>query len=163
LEATLKFKGYCVEHLSYKRNSKFWVEYASDQEPVTIDMQPRFTFEVALSSETHLKANVLIGAEVGEDDGSETMTPFRASALIRGYFYITNDDYPREKAIRFYSQNAIAILYPYLRSIISDITGKGDHQPIILPTLNIIKIAEEYEQKEGSLNDNDEIYEDLVK
>jgi len=44
-------------------------------------------------------------------------------------------------------------LFPYLRSIVSDITSKGSDTPIILPTINIVALFNKL--KEEKLNEND--------
>ncbi len=45
----------------------------------------------------------------------------------------------------FVKINAPAIAYPYLRTFISNITLNAGYQPIMLPTLNFVKLAEEKE------------------
>ncbi|MFZ2464672.1 MAG: protein-export chaperone SecB, partial [Caldibacillus thermoamylovorans] len=35
--------------------------------------------------------------------------------------------------------NGSAILFPYLRSVLTDLTSKSKHQPVILPTVNFSK------------------------
>ena len=43
--------------------------------------------------------------------------------------------------------NGTAILFPYLRSIITTITSSMGIQPIILPTMNIVKMIKEKKNK----------------
>lgn len=40
------------------------------------------------------------------------------------------------------SANAVAILFPYVRSLISDLTSKGSDDPIILPPINVNSMLE---------------------
>ncbi|HDU1385548.1 TPA: protein-export chaperone SecB, partial [Staphylococcus pseudintermedius] len=42
--------------------------------------------------------------------------------------------------------NAIAILFPYLRSLISDVTSKGSRAPIILPPINVHEFLDNAEK-----------------
>ncbi len=55
-------------------------------------------------------------------------------------------------------RNGSAILFPYLRSIVTDITSKGKHSPIVLPTLNFYKLIEDCEPSELIIS-NDEYIE----
>ncbi|HDV6065568.1 TPA: protein-export chaperone SecB, partial [Staphylococcus pseudintermedius] len=41
---------------------------------------------------------------------------------------------------------AIAILFPYLRSLISDVTSKGSRAPIILPPINVHEFLDNAEK-----------------
>lgn len=60
---------------------------------------------------------------------------------IKGvYEYETN---VVEELIPYISMNAPAILFPYIRAYISNITSLGGMQPIILPTLNVEGVGEE--------------------
>ena len=42
----------------------------------------------------------------------------------------------------YFFSNAIAILYPYLRSFISSMTVQANDQPIILPAMNLSKLGD---------------------
>lgn len=49
----------------------------------------------------------------------------------------------------FISVNAVAILFPYLRSVISNLTINCGVQPVILPTLNISEYFKNKYKKES--------------
>ena len=42
-----------------------------------------------------------------------------------------------------WERNAVAILFPYIRAIISSVTGQSGRDPIILPTVNISAMFDE--------------------
>lgn len=42
-----------------------------------------------------------------------------------------------------FEPNAIAILYPYVRSIISTYTTNSNVDPIILPTINVVEMLKQ--------------------
>ena len=58
--------------------------------------------------------------------------PFNMSVEIVGFFELEGDD-----DISHYEANAIAIMYPYLRAIISTYTSSANVMPVILPAINI--------------------------
>lgn len=161
MQAILKFNNYCVEYMNYKRNSNFWDELNSENQQVKeVDIAPEFSFDILLAPGSYLQANVIVGVKVGSEENSNS--PFRVEAVLRGFFEITTGSIERDRALKFYSENAIAILYPYLRSLVSDLTGKSDHQPLVLPTLNIIKIAQEYLKHKKSEEEKNFEYHYLV-
>lgn len=49
-------------------------------------------------------------------------------------------------------RNTLSILFPYLRSAISDISLKANVDPIILPTINILAIMDEQKEKKKAKN-----------
>lgn len=54
---------------------------------------------------------------------------------VRGYFLI-NEELEEDIIKQFLAQNATAILYPYVRSIISMISSLDSEDSILLPTIN---------------------------
>ena len=64
--------------------------------------------------------------------------PFYLRINLTGMFIII----PSENNIN-YEKNAIAILFPYIRSIITNITSQANVQPLILPPININKLIED--------------------
>lgn len=74
--------------------------------------------------------------------------PFDITVKIEGDFIYENGE--DNKNIGFDSllkKNATAILFPYLRMIVSQITGIDDEFPmLVLPTMNIEKFIEDREK-----------------
>jgi len=69
--------------------------------------------------------------------------PFTMKVDIAGYFGTMEEIDIEEK----YRANAIAILYPYLRAIVSTYTSSANVLPIILPAVNINAMLEEQDKK----------------
>ena len=62
-----------------------------------------------------------------------------------GIFAYEADD--MQELVPFISVNAPAIMFPYIRAYISNITALGGMPPIILPTLNIEGVGKELLKK----------------
>lgn len=70
---------------------------------------------------------------------------------LDGYFDINDNlfkeddgsDRDIEKVIEIFTVNGIAILYPYMRSIVSMVSGLDDSNRIILPTINLRNFEKE--------------------
>ncbi|MFB5762242.1 hypothetical protein [Paenibacillus medicaginis] len=75
---------------------------------------------------------------------------------LLGFFeVIFNNDDPEKRGYNVKSlceRNTLAILFPYLRSTISDISLKANAEPIILPTINIVELIEEREKEAGDID-----------
>lgn len=61
------------------------------------------------------------------------MIPFEMEVILKGYFGVEN----AQSDIKFFEKNAIAILFPYLRAIVSTYTVNANVAPILLPAMNI--------------------------
>ncbi|ERJ81854.1 hypothetical protein HMPREF1990_01181 [Porphyromonas gingivalis W4087] len=72
------------------------------------------------------------------------------SMSIEGVFEYEIDDL--QELIPFICENAPAILFPYIRAYISNITALSGMSPIILPTLNIKRVGEELIDKINTAN-----------
>lgn len=127
----LKFNGYNVERMNYIRNDS--KDINSDE---SVTLTPQIMFKIALKKDNPLKGNVFIGVRLWYEDKT---LPFKVEAVVKGYFELEGaEETDLENIYKFYLQNGTAILYPYLRSMVTTLTGTGNYQAIILPTVNFI-------------------------
>ena len=56
---------------------------------------------------------------------------------VQGAFALISDE---QENIQKYYANALSILYPYARAIVSTYTANANIEPLILPTVNIWKM-----------------------
>lgn len=120
----ISFLDYQVVDAEFKLNRDF----NDNGEPISIDFKLGHGFEK--------KDNIMqvgLGAKIFENS-TENNYPFEISVEILGFFESDNDDINSEGFL----PNALAILYPYLRSTITNITANANVQPLILPTINIL-------------------------
>ena len=59
--------------------------------------------------------------------------PFSMNLEIVGYFSVSGEN----AAIENFKSNAVAILYPYARALVSTYTSNANIAPLILPTINV--------------------------
>lgn len=69
-------------------------------------------------------------------DIKEKEHPFELTFTCRGYFSMDDGN-----DINSYETNAIAILYPYVRTFVSNFTASVNVTPLLLPTININKMV----------------------
>lgn len=127
LKSALIFEKYVVDKIEFIRNDKHFAE-----EKVNIQ------FSVAKDVHTlENKMNVTLAVKVFEN-AKENNYPFEMYIQITGFFAIENDN----KQIDF-EPNAIAILYPYIRAIVSTYTANANVNPLILPPINVNNLFKE--------------------
>lgn len=130
--AVLEFKGYSVKEQSYKRNEKF------EQTQKEILLNPK----IEISNQT-VEDGILVtlGVQVGSLKGD----PFEVIVKISGEFHYhpdqDNDNIGVDYLIR---TNAVAILYPYVRMIVSNLTNTSNEYPTFtLPTIDVAQVLKE--------------------
>ena len=133
--ASLNFNGYRILEINYNYNINT-EEHDYTETEVSIGVR----FNLDLESEEK-KAEIDLKAEIFPDYVKYSK-PFCLSVIMRGYFTveITED---RKKAKQLLARNAVAILFPYLRSAITSITAEAGIKPFILPPVNIVKLLED--------------------
>lgn len=136
----LNFEGYRVTNMSYTQNDNF----KKPQE--NLSLNPKFG--VRLVTDDVNKAKVILTF------ASENELPFNVKVTLEGNFkYNASEDkinFGFEKLLR---KNATAILFPYLRAIVSQLTTMGnEYQPLLIPAMNIGALLEKNEEN----NENSE-------
>lgn len=137
-KAVLQFKDYYVVETQYKTDP-FYPKIHGEK------IVPRFSYDISPCDEQEDSAYIELGIEIG--DPGLVHSAYFVYARILGYFSLTGENINPKERETFFRVNAVAILYPYLRSLISDLTSRGTDSPIILPTMNIQKMMRELEEE----------------
>lgn len=121
INSSLKFINYIVNKVKYEAKN------AQDKET-------SWKLEVKVNNKTMIneeKNKMTITLTVKVFEGVEN-APFYIEVTATGYFELIGDD-----DISKYEANAIAIMYPYLRAIVSNYTSSANVAPLILPAINV--------------------------
>lgn len=107
--------------------------YLNDVETQSDELNVKFSSDKEIDKELN---NMLVELDV--KIGDKDKSSFFMNICLEGLFELSQDylDYDIDN---FYS-NALAILYPYIRAIVSTYTAGANIQPVILPTINIKKM-----------------------
>lgn len=126
--SVLKFKNYIVKEISYQKNLKF--NKANKQ----ITLKPSF-----YENDKIADGLILVDLKVSVGSLENTRMPFEAVVALQGKFeYVPEDDEDNFGLTTFIKQNAVAILYPYVRTMISNLTMASNEYPgFLLPTINV--------------------------
>lgn len=126
--SSLTFEKYIVNQIIFKSNN----EYIKPENGTAIKMEIIPEIEIKENN----KMNVTLFCNIFEN-AEKNNYPFEMSISITGFFSTEG-----EKTESFV-KNAIAILFPYIRAIVSTYTASANVSPLILPAINVNKLIEE--------------------
>lgn len=133
--SSLQFLGYEVSELSFNIKST----YDKIEVDKKISYVPRFERSIKKKSESAYDLHLSVS--VGDDQSG---LPFTATVKLIGRFELVDIEDP----VKVISINATAILFPYLRAALSQLTTLANINTLTLPTFNITKMFEEEAKKE---------------
>lgn len=130
VESAIEFLGFRVV------KAVFSITDEELREDAKIELNPTFTRAIQLQDDGSYSLILGIKIESGETDNP---LPFAVEVAIEGAFSL--EDIANADAIM--KVNAVAILFPYLRSTLSMLTLLANITPIILPPINLVQMFEE--------------------
>lgn len=84
--------------------------------------------------------DVFLGASI---EGNQE-APERVNVGLVGEF-VLDGSVPSMAFQTFVQTSAPAILFPYLRQIVSDLTGRGPYGPYYIPSVNVVRMMKQYD------------------
>ncbi|MFA6866752.1 MAG: protein-export chaperone SecB [Clostridia bacterium] len=122
----LKLNKYSVKNINYEINTDFYAEPGAQ-----INIAPTFTRNITKIDNNN--AIVSLSIKINKTKGN---APFSINIEVEGRFELDNWENP--DLIQLMEDNTIAILFPYLRSLVTMVTSNtSSTQPYILPIINI--------------------------
>ncbi len=141
--AVIEFKEYHVNKMLFNYKSK------KDRHDLKkIAVSPIFNVNIEDLNES--QTAIQLSMELGSD------SPFDLSVTVEGVFeYHKEDDKSSFGKEHILSNNAVAILFPYLRSTVSILTNLTNNlPPLNLPTMNIVEMMEKQNHKPDDQQNN---------
>jgi preprotein translocase subunit SecB len=134
---SLKFKNYFVNSVEFKTNTEFDAEE---------NVKVKFNFNSKIEYEKDSNhADVLLSVNIF-DEKEFDKSPFILKIVITGQFLIEGEF---KKSLL--EQNAVAILFPYIRSLVSLYTTNANFPALILPPINVVAyIQNKYSDKNNN-------------
>lgn len=129
------FENYKVNHVEYFFNNNF-----KHEEPIEIDFS--IGVEININQEEPYKGIVTMKTIIFED-AIENNYPFTLKLSINGYFSAEDVKVTIEDFTKFCERSGTATLFPFLRTVISDITKAANVEPLILPLINVHQLMKE--------------------
>lgn len=120
--AEFKFLGYRVSSIQMEIDEAFMHQKEEMEQNITVTP----TFDTQNPNQVVVQMDTRVASK---------SKLFQFNLTIQGAFQ-ANERFPEELFEKLAQQNAPAILFPFIRSIISTYTAQANIPPIILPTIN---------------------------
>lgn len=132
----LNFLRYRIEELALKQPDEF-------SEEISVSLSSK----VQMHSENEATVNIRCDLQ-SEDER------FNLVLALSGEFRVEEgsgeDEIPDLDNQSLLRQNSLAILFPYLRAAVSQVTSIGYHDPVVLPPVNILEFIKNSNEGEDS-------------
>ncbi len=122
-----EMKGISVEELAFK------ITHARIEPNARLDIKPQFSRQVRKANDN--KKLVFINLAVKVESTEEEPKPFDITASLVGFFETETEDYSAQEE-RDFVVGATQLLYPYLRSAVTNLTAQAYISPLNLPVIN---------------------------
>lgn len=126
----LRFENYITKDLNFEINPN-----CTRKDELELDLN--FNHEIQLDYQQK-RSVVILECSLFEHP-YENNYPFSLTLSLLGFFDF-DTDLNEDDIIKLLEVNGVAILFPYLRGIISTITSNLGVAPIIIPTINIVEM-----------------------
>lgn len=134
IKSSLKFTNYIVDTIEFKSN----FDFSGKDKDIDFDINSDCTFE---------DDNFILSLELIIFPNAETNDyPFTMRVKIIGLFEVEHGIQEITKK-DFAERNSIAILFPYLRALVSVYTSNANIGNLILPPINVVKYLENKKKK----------------
>ncbi|MBB6068188.1 protein-export chaperone SecB [Methanococcus maripaludis] len=132
----MKFLDYNVDYIEFYDNPKFEV---GNSVPVEMDLACNVKYENDEYNTMHVTMlmNLFKNTE-------ETSKPFTMNVAVTGHFQLEHSD-PKIRE-QYAKINAVSILFPYIRALVSTCTAAGNVGSMIIPPINVLNMFEEQEK-----------------
>lgn len=127
MKSSLRFIDYIVDEISFKNKyvegEDFNIDFSIDTDVVFKD-ENNFILKLSM--------NIFKDQE---------QAPFEMNVSVIGIFEVDNIEENLKK--EFAEKNSVAILFPYVRALVSNYTAVANVTPLILPPINVVKYIED--------------------
>lgn len=128
-KSVLKLTGYNVKKIFYEMNNDF--DFTKE---TSVSVTPRFQREINKIDENNVSVDLSL--EIKSREGLQL--PFHIEITIQGCFSLEN--WENKDKVIFIENNAVAVLFPYLRTLVTFVTSNANMPPYIIPIMNITEL-----------------------
>lgn len=140
IKSSFKFKDYTVDKISLEKNPKFTEEFQDEIKEISEIMD----FDCVIKEIKEFEKYVTLVVNIGNTD----KLPYKLHLELTGNFeYSLGEQHLEPDEIeKLFKRNAVTILFPYVRALVSSYTSISNVSPLMIPAINIIKLLEEKEK-----------------
>lgn len=137
LQSTLRLLKYQVEKIEFNLNENY-----NFQDGKIIELNQNLERNISKIDKDRFKISLKFEICPKNDD----QVPFTLSISIAGIFELENWTSEENKTLA--TVNTVAILFPFLRSLIAVVTSNANVPPYILPVINVAAWLENVDKNE---------------
>lgn len=126
VESRLHFAGYEVNNLQFKLNKE-------ENREAEFKICPAFTKEIEDNGDGTYDVRLIVSIE----STKEKPMLFDLVVDITGHFVLADDSGDEEFREQIINQNTVAILFPFLRTIVASLTTTANVSALMLPIINL--------------------------
>jgi preprotein translocase subunit SecB len=139
-KSILEFDDYKIDEFIFKKNNNF-----SKKRDQKIDVDLNFEFAIERDQDNFER---IVTCYIFDENYIDDNKPFYIKLRIKGMFSLSNFDENNEKHKEIIEKNTLAILFPYIRSIISHMTLEMQVGPVKIPPMNINSFFDKKKNKQ---------------
>lgn len=132
INSSLRFVDYFVDYVDFRLNNEF------EDQPVNLKFDIDRNVDYLEDENNTMLVTLIVKVF---DNALEKNYPFSMNVSITGVFELNNVAVERKEV--FAEVNAVAILFPYIRALITNFTANVNVAPLILPAINVVKLMED--------------------
>lgn len=126
--AKINFENYLVEEIDFKINR----DYMPTGENINVDLNINHNIDIDMDEN---RATLLLEAEINENFKEKKLPFYLKVDLVS--FFVFDVDVHEDEVTNLLEVNGVSIAFPYLRSLITNITSNSGLPPLVIPTLNV--------------------------
>lgn len=126
---SLRFINYQVNDVQFHLNEDF------KEQSVSLDFDIERSVKYLENEDNTMLITLIVSIF---NDAINKNYPFSMSVNLTGIFELDGIDIDKREI--YAEVNAVAILFPYIRALVSNFTANANVAPLILPTVNVMKM-----------------------
>ncbi|MDQ6420668.1 protein-export chaperone SecB [Paenibacillus sp. LHD-117] len=132
IQSVLQFRNYVVNSVEFHVNHEF-----NADESVDLDFQ--VSREIEFVEDEAIILLVTLNVAIFKN-AIERNYPFSMNISVTGFFEVDGANGEQKQGLA--EVNAVAILFPYIRALVTTYTANANINPLVLPPINIVKMIE---------------------
>jgi len=137
---SIKFLDFAITKITFELNEKF--DCLKDQKETAVKFNTKFKGKTTFDKE-HLVLTLKLGTRINWQTEN---SPFDIEVVGRGVFQLNREP---EDIERLAWINCAAIIFPFIRETIADVTRRSGLPPLLIPPTNFVRFFEDIKKQEN--------------
>lgn len=131
-----RFLKYYISNMEFKLNKGYEDSEHCDE----LELQIEMGVGVSVYSEDPRKVMISLSVDIFKDY-LQNCAPYYISLVMDGFFEL-EEDMEIEEIEKFCKTSGVSVMFPYVRSAVTDLTKIANKDALVLPLINVKKLVE---------------------